>query len=331
MNQEPDRDGIAGDARALRRFGGVAAAAAAYTYLLILFGGIVRITGSGLGCGDDWPRCHGQWIPPMTLQTLIEYTHRLLAAGIVVPVAIVTLYAWRHRARAGFGGANGVLRPVALFLALLVLQVALGAITVKLELPASVTVLHLVTASSILATLLVAAVRARTGGSARSPVRSRFATTALVAAAIGIVVVSFGALTANTGAAPACQGFPLCNGRLLPSGGELVAIHWTHRLMALALLVAVAGGVAQAWGSGAAPAVRAASALSLALVVAQIGVAAALVLLYLPAPLKGLHLATGEAVWGGLVVWAAVARRVGSAGEGAPRGTAAATATASAA
>ena len=47
-----------------RRFARLAAFSAVYTYLLIVFGGIVRITGSGLGCGDDWPLCNGQLLPP---------------------------------------------------------------------------------------------------------------------------------------------------------------------------------------------------------------------------------------------------------------------------
>ena len=69
-------------------------AAAVATFLLIVFGGIVRITGSGMGCGDDWPLCNGHLIPPMDLPTMIEYGHRLAAlfvAGLVVAVAGVAL------------------------------------------------------------------------------------------------------------------------------------------------------------------------------------------------------------------------------------------------
>lgn len=83
--------------RACRRLGVLTALAAAYTYALVVFGGIVRITGSGMGCGDDWPRCNGQWIPEFTLETLIEYTHRLLGAGIGVVVLAVFAYAMVDR------------------------------------------------------------------------------------------------------------------------------------------------------------------------------------------------------------------------------------------
>ncbi len=302
-----------------RRFGVIAAGAAAYTYLLILFGGIVRITGSGLGCGDDWPRCHGRWIPPMSVETLIEYTHRLLAAGILMPVAIVALYAWRHRRDDGFAGPGGLLRPVGLFLGLLVVQIALGAITVKLELPPAVTVVHFINASAILATLLVAAVRGRTGGSLYRPGPNPWSRAALAIAALGILVVSWGALTANTGAAPACQGFPLCNGSAMPAGGSMVHTHWTHRVLAYLLFLSVLCGTGWAWLRRAPAPVRAAATAALLVVVAQIAVAAAMVLMYLPHPLQALHLATGEAVWASLVLWAAVARRAGAApGRAAP-------------
>jgi heme A synthase len=108
------------------------------------------------------------------------------------------------------------------------------------------------------------------------------------------VTVLLGALTANTGAATACLGFPLCSGEWLPSGGALQHIHWTHRLLAygLAAYVLVWAWKARARGPR----------YVLALVAVQVGVAAAMVLLALPRALQAAHVAVGAAVWAGLVL-----------------------------
>src|SRR3989475_10420704 len=70
-----------------RRFTRLAWTAATFTYLLIILGAIVRITGSGLGCGEHWPLCNGKLLPPLDLPTMIEYGHQLAAAagGGLVP------------------------------------------------------------------------------------------------------------------------------------------------------------------------------------------------------------------------------------------------------
>ncbi|MGH7577612.1 MAG: COX15/CtaA family protein [Longimicrobiales bacterium] len=331
-----------GSTRACRRLGVLAAFAAAYTYALIVFGGIVRITGSGMGCGDDWPRCNGQWIPEFTFETLIEYTHRLLGAGIGVVVLAVFAYAWFHRNSAGVGGRGGPLRAIVAGAILLAVQIVLGAVTVRLELPTGVTVAHFITAMLFMATLIWAAIRG-TGGSWRSrdprregpgavrggalappgPLRpegergaggltgggARRAWRAAIAALIlGLLVVSLGALTANTPVAPqACRGFPLCSGELFPANTP-AHVQWTHRLLAFLLLFHV---MAAAWSSvqrGASPAVRSVAFTALGLIVVQFGVAVALVTLPLPRDLQVAHLVIGVAVWAALVVWAELAR-----------------------
>jgi heme A synthase len=306
------------DPRIRRRFGRLAWIAAAYTFALILFGGIVRITGSGLGCGDDWPLCNGQWIPPFEFATLIEYTHRLLAAALFIPFGLVAWYAWKHRGEDGFGGRRGAARPVAWVFALLVVQVLLGALTVKLELPAAVSAVHFVTANLILGGLILAAVRVAPPARDADPRNRRFAGSAVSAAIFGLVIVAFGALTANTGiegamgpsrAALACQGFPLCNGQWIPTGGGLVHLQLTHRVLAYLFFLHLTATTILAWRRGAPRAVAWAATASLTLVVAQIGVAASLVLRFFPDELQILHLAVGVTLWACLVLWAAIARR----------------------
>jgi len=285
--------------------------AAVYTYALVVFGGIVRISGSGMGCGDDWPRCNGEWIPTFTLETFIEYMHRLLAAGIGLVILAVLGYAWMQRGRPGIAGRDGVLRPLALAGVLLIAQALLGAITVRLELPTEVTVAHFVTAMVFMGVLIVAAVRGGIFGDPAGGADRRDFRLALAATVIGFLVVGFGAVTANLPGAPAaCTGFPLCSGALLPPAGALPAeVHWAHRLAAFALFALSAGA---AWATRRAPTsrrLRVAAFTATGLIATQLGVAAALVLARLPQSLQALHLAVGAAVWFALVVWVALARR----------------------
>jgi heme A synthase len=141
----------------------------------------------------------------------------------------------------------------------------------------------------LLAALLVAA-------RGRPPARPVGTGAGAGAAALGLgfVTVLFGALTANLGAASACLGFPLCNGQLVPDGNYLQHVHWTHRLLAYALL-----GTVVWWAAGTGR--RAAWWVS-ALVGLQVAVAAVMVVLALPAPLQAAHVAVGTAVWAGLVL-----------------------------
>jgi len=283
-----------------RAFTRLAWTAAGFTYLLIILGAIVRITGSGMGCGEHWPLCNGKLLPPLDLPTLIEYTHRLVAASVSILVLALATYARWLREGAGSRQQDSSNGPIAVSshrptvrpsvapyvaLGLLALQVALGAVTVKLELPPWTVILHLGTAMLLLATLIVAA----RGSLAAPPSRA-----GLVALILGFVTVLFGALTANLGAASACLGFPLCNGQLVPDGNYLQHIHWTHRLLAYALFGysvwwAVRTRQRGAWGV-------------VALVTLQVAVAAAMLLLALPRPLQAAHVAVGAAVWAGLVL-----------------------------
>jgi heme A synthase len=263
-----------------RRYTLLAWTAAACTYLLIVLGAVVRITGSGMGCGDHWPLCNGHLVPPLDdIGTVIEWSHRLVAALVSLLVAALGVSAWRlqHPAR----------RIAYLAVGLLVLQVLLGAVTVKLELPPWTVILHLGTAMLLLATLLVAA---RTQTVAPVPLPPR------LLLVLAFVTVLFGALTANLGAAAACTGFPLCNGQIIPTGGAPALVHWTHRLLAYTLAVTALVWVRRSPARGAGP------KLVLTLVLLQVGVGAATVLLGLPPGLQAVHVAVGAAVWAGVVL-----------------------------
>jgi len=271
----------------MRRYTLLAGTAAAATYLLIVLGAIVRITGSGMGCGDHWPLCNGHIFPPFDdVGTVIEWSHRLVAALVSVLVAALAVFAWGLRQMSRRTGHIPPDRTGYAALGLLVVQVLLGAVTVKLELPAWTVILHLGTAMLLLATLLLAA-RNPTGAQHAAPLR-------LPLLALAFVTVLFGALTANLGAAAACTGFPLCNGAVWPAAGGLAVVHWIHRLLAYSLAVSVLAMAIKtkrrrAWGVA-------------LLVIVQVGVGAATVLLGLPPELQAAHVAVGAAVWAGLVL-----------------------------
>ena len=272
-----------------RRYRLLAWTAAVTTYLLIVLGTVVRITGSGLGCGDDWPVCHGRLIPPLSDPgTFIEWNHRLVAAIVSILVALLAGATWWSRNKGVVSGEWDVpSRAGYVALGLLIVQVLLGAVTVKLRLPPWTVILHLGTAMALLATLLVAARGRR--DTPRAPA-------AIIAAALGFGTLLFGALTANLGAATACVGFPLCNGQLIPAGNSLQHIQWTHRLLAYGLFVYVLVWALRTRGRG--------PGLVLGLAVLQVVVAAVMVLQGVPGTLQVLHAAVGTAVWVGLVLTA---------------------------
>ena len=98
----------------------------AYNILVILWGAVVRATGSGAGCGESWPLCNGNVIPHHPrLATMIEFAHRqstTVATLLIVGVAIWTFYAAKRGDRAR--------RAAVASLVFLVTEALLGAVLV---------------------------------------------------------------------------------------------------------------------------------------------------------------------------------------------------------
>jgi heme A synthase len=281
-------------------------------YAQIVFGAIVRITDSGMGCGDHWPKCNGLWLPPLDdTELIIEITHRWIAAGLLVATLALVAVAYAQRHRPGIGGRGGVLRIASAAAALWLAPAILGAVTVWLELPPLVVVVHLALAMALLGVLTVTVIRA--GGFGAMTVGSdtvalRSARSALAAAALAFVVVIMGGFTANVpGAAPACQGFPLCNGRVIAEGAAQT-IHWAHRLLAFVLTLHVLGMV-MAGRKRESGAVRRATIVLFSVILVQILVAAILVSTHLPRELQSLHQALGTLIWLSAVVLAGLSGR----------------------
>ena len=284
----------------------LAAFATFSTFLLVILGGIVRITESGMGCGDDWPLCNGSLIPPLDLPTFIEYGHRLTALAVTVLVVGLAATAWKPGRKQGWRRRR---RSSLLALGLLGVQILLGAITVWLELPPTSVILHLGTAMAVFAALVVATLQGMRAGEGGHPAEDRASSMVVAFGGLALIVVVLGALVANLEAATACVGFPLCNGELFPVNAWRVQLHWTHRMLAYALALSLLGlpYATRLHRPGDGPALRAAW-LSLAVGWVQIAIAAAMVLQLFPPGLRAVHVGAGAAVFGALVIYAWLVR-----------------------
>src|SRR5580692_5881057 len=104
----------------------------AYFIAVILWGGVVRATGSGAGCGDHWPLCNGTVMQHSArIDTMIEFTHRI-TSGLSF-FAVVALLVWTFA-----GTVRGHLARAAAIaaVAFTVVEAVLGALLVKLGLTA---------------------------------------------------------------------------------------------------------------------------------------------------------------------------------------------------
>ena len=69
-----------------------------WNVLVILWGAVVRATGSGAGCGAHWPTCNGSVVPlEPSIGTLIEYSHRLTSGVALILVTVLLYQVRRHR------------------------------------------------------------------------------------------------------------------------------------------------------------------------------------------------------------------------------------------
>jgi heme A synthase len=221
------------------------------TFVLIIVGGVVRVSDSGLGCGPagsgfhGWPFCNGDVVPGMDLNTIVEYTHRVLAIVVGFMIVAIFIQAWRRQ--------REFMLPAAALLVLVIAQGALGGATVEENLEEAYVAAHLCLAMLLLGLLLylyrrVSGAPATEGG----PRLRALSIAASVAVLCTIVAGGYMAGTQNYGRADyqlgdgahhACgKEFPTCNGEFMPFGkAELVDIHLTHRaFMYLASLLVIA-------------------------------------------------------------------------------------------
>ena len=280
----------------------VVVAAAISAFGQVTLGGVVRVTDSGLGC-PDWPLCYGQIIPPFSVPTMIEYSHRLSASVLSLFVAGTAALAWLH-----FRENAVVLRSSVAGLALVLAAAILGGVTVLTELAWWVVLIHLGIAELLLACLIVTAISGWNSSRVREHAitllrpRPRTEKLALAALAGAFVLILSGSYMVGYGAGTSCATWPLCRGSFWPDEAAAYMIHMGHRYIAAAVGLIV---LAAAWHvmrtfSDNGPARLAAVGVIVAFVV-QVVVGAAVIWTAFGADFKAIHLSVATLVWASLV------------------------------
>ncbi len=112
-----------------RRFARYAWGVVLLNIVVIVWGAFVRATGSGAGCGDNWPLCQGEVIPrPESIETVIEFSHRV-TSGLAL-ISVVVLLIWAFRA---FPRGSAVRKGAVASMIFMILEALIGAALVLLE------------------------------------------------------------------------------------------------------------------------------------------------------------------------------------------------------
>jgi len=292
------------------RYAVLATAAALATYLLIVVGGLVRATDSGLGC-PDWPLCFGAWVPPEELHAWIEHSHRLVAAVAVGPLvgatALATVVTSRRHDRT-------LLVAALLAGALVVAQSLLGAAVVLQQLRAELVTAHLAMALAVLAVTVVIAERASRGPLPAATSGWRAPRWLALAAAAVFVQMLLGSWVSGTNAGLAYPDFPTMGGGLWPAvSGEGQLTQLLHRTLAVVVVGLVLAAAWQARRTSPSGLTHRLAAVAALLVLIQVAIGAANVWTRLSALAVVPHLAVGAALWA-ILVWLYLALRRAEAG-----------------
>jgi heme A synthase len=260
-----------------------------FAYLQIALGGVVRVSGSGLGC-PDWPLCNGRPYPPANVHSIIEYSHRTVGAVTGVLLILTVIAAWIIFRRT---------RPLVAWLATgslvaIAAEGGLGGVVVINELTPWLVLIHLALAMVILGFLLATAVMSLPAAPA-TPDRKL----ALAAAATYVLLLT-GSTVVASGADETCHSWPLCGNGFALDFGAANVFTVLHRGAVLVVGFFVIYVVVRAIRSPALRPVGLATVIVFALQVA-VGAGAAVTDAGL---FNGLHVAIATLVWAGTLTLA---------------------------
>ena len=274
----------------------LAVVTAIFAYLQIALGGVVRVSGSGLGC-PDWPLCHGRPYPPADPHAIIEYSHRAVGSVTGVLIIATVVLAWV---------VFRTSRPLAAWLATASLigvvgEGILGEVVVANELQSWLVVVHLGLAMMILGFLVATAVMAgpRSAGVPDRPFRRL----AAIAAGATYLLLLTGSTVVGSGADQGCHAWPLCANGLTPDFSGANAFTMLHRgaVLVVGLLILYAAVTAmRRWGARSALGLSAIATLVVFALQVAVGAAAALTD---GAVFNGLHVAIATLVWSAVLTF----------------------------
>jgi protoheme IX farnesyltransferase len=289
------------------RFQKLAVATAAVTVVLFAVGGLVRGSGSGLGC-STWPECHpGQLFPSGTVHSVIEFSHRAFAFLVICLTLGLGAVAWIDRR-----DDPRILWPSLASFPLVLGQAVLGAKVVATELDPWWVTAHFVVALALIACVVYVAAASLTGtasGIDRAAARGFARLTLWSAGATGaLLLVGTYIRAKGPEAGLAFKDWPLMDGRLVPALGGVTTPMFLHRVLALTAFLLVLWVMVRARTmADRSPALVRLATLGVVFFVTQIAVGAANVFSRLKPWAVVLHVAFAVLIWASAVALATVA------------------------
>lgn len=272
----------------------LAVVTAVFAYLQIALGGVVRVSGSGLGC-PDWPLCNGRPYPPANVHSIIEYSHRAVGSVTGLLIIATVVMAWvvfRKR------------RPLVAWLATASLigvvgEGVLGGVVVANDLSPWLVLVHLGLAMMILGFLVATAIMAMPA-STGVPDRM-FRRLAVVATAATYLLLLTGSTVVASEGGTSCNSWPLCgNGFAFDFAGAnaFTMLHRGSVLVVGLLLLHVLSTAVRRWRNVGGMSMLAGAALAVFVLQVAVGAGSAIAGGWF---FDGLHIALATLVWAGIL------------------------------
>ncbi|MED4173447.1 heme A synthase [Halalkalibacterium halodurans] len=204
--------------------------------IVLMQGALVTKTESGEGCGATWPLCFGEVIPTNpAIETIIEYSHRIVSGLLGAMVIILAIWAWRKLSHIRETKVMAILAVL-----FIIFQGLLGAGAVVFGQSHAILALHFGISAISLATVALLTTLAFEDGKPNPPaliVKKGYKGYILAVFAYCYAVIYTGAYVKHTQATLACGDFPLCNGQWIPMLSGPVGAHFFHRVAGTLLLI----------------------------------------------------------------------------------------------